>query len=105
MRALLNDNGTYEAINGQPLEWLRGMLELFIFKPLFGLRFQPHGYDLFLLVPSTATLEEMARYIDAGTLGKPIIDTVFDVLDAESLKSGFEKIKGRRTVGKIVYLF
>ena len=56
MRALLKETGTYEAINGEPLDWLRGMLELFLFKPLFGLGIQRQGYDLFILVPSTVSM-------------------------------------------------
>ena len=102
----------YVAINGAQSDWRNMMLEQFIIRPL-GLdwRVQRPGYDLFLLSPTKASLESLASMFDAVDLKLPdgFIEARYPlsgvdlVEDTVQLHAAFEKMKSRRTRGKIVF--
>lgn len=103
MRPLLLPGGKYVAINGEPLDWVRGALDGFVAAPLLGFSglLQRKDYDLFLLYPHTDLINELTALFDGGLLGDVPIDSTFD-LTQDGLNSAFEKLKGRRVRGKIV---
>ena len=103
----------YVAINGAQSDWRNMVLEQFIIRPLLGddWRVQRPGYDLFLLSPTKAKLESLASYFDAGDLTLPdgFVEASFPlsgvdlIADTVQLHAAFEKMKSRRTRGKIVF--
>ena len=52
MRPLLKPGGKYVSINGGKMDWTRGLLEEFVFMPLFGLSIQRPDFDLFIVRPA-----------------------------------------------------
>lgn len=102
MRPLLKPGGQYVCINGSPMDWTRGMLEAFVFKPLFGMSIQRPDFDLFVLHPTAANLDRLTKLIDEGSVPATVIDKVFP-LDAEAVDAAFRRMKSRRAVGKIVF--
>jgi NADPH:quinone reductase-like Zn-dependent oxidoreductase len=102
MRPLLKEGGRYIAINGQPADWVRGVLDMVV-TPLVGRAglMQRKGYTLFLLNPATEMLDTVAGYFDGGLLREATIDSTFH-LNQDEVYAAFDRIKGRRSVGKIV---
>ena len=103
MRPLLLPRGKYVAINGEPLDWVRGAVDGFISAPLLGVSglLQRKDFDLFLLYPHADLINELTSLFDAGLLGDVPIDSTFE-LSQDGLDAAFEKLKGRRVRGKIV---
>ena len=60
--------GKYEAINGSPLDWTRGILDKFVGTPLLGTHgfFQRENYDLFLVTPKRENLAKIQEMFDNG---------------------------------------
>jgi NADPH:quinone reductase-like Zn-dependent oxidoreductase len=102
MQPLLKPGGKYVAINGSPMDWTRGILEQFVFKPLLGMSIQRPDFDLFLVRPSTANLDRLTKLIDNKIVPATVIDKTFP-LDEKSIDAAFRRMKSRRTVGKIVF--
>lgn len=103
MRPLLVKGGKYIAINGYPMDWVRGVVDNFIVAPITGRvgALQRQDYDLFLLWPGPALINELTELFDSGRLLDVPIDSIFH-LDQASLHAAFKKLKGRRVKGKIV---
>ena len=102
MQPLLKPGGKYVAINGSPMDWTRGILEQFVFKPLLGMSIQRPDFDLFLVRPSTANLDRLTKLIDNKIVPATVIDKTFP-LDEKSIDAAFRRMKSRRAVGKIVF--
>ena len=101
MRPLLLPGGMYVAINGSPSDWIRGMLEKFLFRR-YNVSIQRKAYDLFLVTPTSADLDRISSLIDSGKIPATHIDHIYD-LKAEDLDAAFARMKSRRTVGKIAF--
>ena len=105
MRPLLKaGTGKYKAINGSPLDWLRGIMDKFLGTPLFGApgALQRENYDLFLLTPSRENLATIQSMFDKGRLTDAPLDQVFKLTES-GVNSAFGRMKSRRAVGKIVF--
>jgi len=103
MRPLLRPGGSYIAINGYHMDWIRGLLDALIVAPLVGRPglAQRKDYCLFLLDPSTRAANLLADYFDRGLLLDAPIDSTFR-LERGEMHRAFDRMKGRRTVGKII---
>jgi NADPH:quinone reductase-like Zn-dependent oxidoreductase len=99
MRPLLKKNGKYVAINGMPMDWVRG-----IWSKILNINIQRDQYDLFLLTPDTKNLDSIRNMIDNNQIPKTVIDTIY-TLSNETLNQAFTLIKSRRVVGKICFKF
>ena len=97
MKNYLKDGGKYIAINGSPAQWLWMIVER-----ITGLPVQGDGYELFLLTPTTQSLEQVGAWFDEGKLAPTRIDSTFVVDSDQSLRDAFSRMKSRRTVGKII---
>ena len=105
MRPLLKaGTGKYKAINGSPLDWMRGIMDKFLGTPLFGApgALQRENYDLFLLTPSRENLATIQSMFDKGRLTDAPLDQVFKLTES-GVNSAFGRMKSRRAVGKIVF--
>ena len=102
MRPLLKPGGKYVSINGGKMDWTRGLLEEFVFMPLFGLSIQRPDFDLFIVRPTAANLDRLTKLIDEENLPATVIDQVFP-LNADAVDVAFRRMKSRRAVGKIVF--
>jgi len=99
MRPLLKPGGTYVAIGPpRPLDGLRSVLD--VPARWLGLRAQREGFDNFLLFPTQAAMEELSR-IQATSPRVPIEREVL-VNSTEVFVAAMERLKSRRTAGKIV---
>ena len=67
---------------------------------LFTIGFPPNQHLMFMK-PTTKDLQQLAALIDEHSV-KPIIAMNLP-FNAENLQKGFEQLKSRRTVGKIVF--
>lgn len=113
MGPLRTSNGTYVAINGGVEEWLRMMAD-WITSPLLKYRAQKAGYELFLLTPQREKMELLSLWFAEKKLSLKSegdsavafphvpIDSVFKLASDSQLFAAFERMKSRRTVGKIV---
>lgn len=103
MRPLLVEGGQYIAINGMTADWVRGVVDGVVVAPLSGRRglVQRKDYDLFLLNANTELINFLTSYFNKGLLKDAPLDSTFD-LDQDSLYQAFDRMKGRRSVGKIV---
>ena len=101
---LKNFSGKYEAINGSPLDWTRGILDKFVGTPLFGTRgiFQRKNYDLFLVTPKRENLAQIQSMFDKELLKHAPLDKIFKLTE-DDVNRAFTRMKSRRTVGKIVF--
>ena len=117
-----SSNGRYEAINGSPVEWVRGMTEAAV-RGLLGhispaaadwIKLQKPHYDLFLLGPKRKDLETLSRMFDDGSLARHApVETVAlaggsaaALADSSAkLADSFARLKSRRLVGKLVLTF
>lgn len=93
-KAILQSGGQYVAINGPLTSWIR-----------YFIGFEESNTHLFLTKANTTDLEIIGK-LSAGegeSKGfKPIIAARLS-FGEESVREGFEKLQGRRTVGKIVF--
>ena len=87
-------DGKFVAINGNAKDWTRA----FLFKA--GIKFERKNYHLLLLNWTTEDLELLKKISEKGKLKSKY--TTFQ-LDRLSVNEPFEKLKSRRTVGKIVF--
>lgn len=103
MRPLLLNGGKYVAINGFYMDWIRAVVDNFVVSPLVGRvgLLQRRDYELFLVLPSTQLIDELTGLFNSGRLTDVPIDSTFN-LDEVSVHAAFDKMKGRRTKGKIV---
>jgi NADPH:quinone reductase-like Zn-dependent oxidoreductase len=103
MAPLLKPGGQYIAINGHYADWVRGLLDALVVAPLVGRPglVQRKDYCLFLLDPSTRIINLLSGYFDQGLLRDAPIDSTFR-LERADMHRAFERMKGRRTVGKII---
>lgn len=85
-----DSGGMYVQINGSVGQWTRA---------IFGR--QSNDHRLVMVKVNTADLEEVGRLL-IKTGARPVIDET-RTLDADQVKCGFEKLKSRRTRGKIVF--
>lgn len=101
---LKRSTGKYEAINGSPFDWTRGIMDKFVGTPLFGTpgTLQRENYDLFLLTPTRANLATIQSMFDNGALKDAPLDKVFKLTEA-GVNAAFTRMKSRRAVGKIVF--
>eukprot|EP01127_Copromyxa_protea_P004856 TRINITY_DN14677_c0_g1_i1.p1 TRINITY_DN14677_c0_g1~~TRINITY_DN14677_c0_g1_i1.p1 ORF type:complete len:394 (-),score=86.90 TRINITY_DN14677_c0_g1_i1:257-1279(-) len=98
IQALAKD-GHYVAINGQVLDWIHTFLEK-ITKHHFG----ASNYELLLPDFSSQHYEAMGQMAtDPKNPLKIPIDTKYPSVTTENVHKGFEKLKSRRTRGKIVF--
>ncbi len=92
---VLKPEGHYVFLNGGIGKWL---------KMLTGLQ-NSHSH-LFLTNHSRTDLELIARMVDSPENGRlplqPVVAASFPLNDA-TLKEGFDLLKSRRTIGKIVF--
>lgn len=104
MAPLLKQGGKYVAINGHPLDWIRGILDKFVFRPLSGRigLVQRENYDLFLLTPTREMLESLASWFNKRQLKFAPIDSEY-TLDVSGVHKAFDRMKSRRAVGKVVF--
>ena len=82
--------GHYVAINGNAAMWLRSFT--------IGHR---KGESIFLTDMNTEDLRTISDFVSRGTL-KPVVQSRLD-FKQPALHEGFESLKSRRTVGKIVF--
>lgn len=94
LRPALKSDGRWVAINGMATDWARKMM------PLVGER---KNYNLILTKHNTADLETLAKFVDNGKL-KPTIAGKYKLEEKDVLEA-FEKLKSRRTKGKVVFEF
>lgn len=82
--------GQYVPINGSKMMWIKWQLNL-----------QPANTHLFLCHSSRQNLEKISKLVVDEDL-KPVIAKVLP-FTTEGVEAGFSQLKGRRTVGKIVF--
>ena len=95
LKCLAQPNGQYVAINGAVGMWLR----------LFSGWGQKKNEHLFLTDMNTADLEYIAALVDAPAAPvavKPVVSRVL-MFSAAGVEEGFEMLKSRRAVGKVVF--
>jgi len=88
--ALLRTNGQYVAINGSPSMWLRTFT--------IGHKRNQH---LMLMDKSSSDLDHISSLADDGKI-KPILAKTLP-FNQEAVTEGFELLRSRRAVGKIVF--
>ena len=84
-------HGQYVAINGSASMWLR--------MNTIGQKANQH---LFLADANSQDFKDIANLIDENEAITPVIFKEFE-FNAENVAEGFELLKGRRVVGKIVF--
>mmetsp|Transcript_20254 Transcript_20254/g.26286 ORF Transcript_20254/g.26286 Transcript_20254/m.26286 type:complete len:398 (-) Transcript_20254:100-1293(-) len=104
MAPLLKPGGKYVAINGWISDWWRCFMSR-VTVPLFGFDVHRPNYELFLLTPTSEMLETLASLFDSKKLTEAPIAATFKLDSNDSVEKAFEKMKSRRTVGKIVFEF
>ncbi|EQC27475.1 hypothetical protein SDRG_14678 [Saprolegnia diclina VS20] len=90
-QTVLNEKGTYVAINGKISLWLRHFLGLGQYRP---------NVHLLLADPKSVDFKAVADILEAQNV-KPIIDSVFP-FTPEGVEDAFAKLHSRRAKGKIV---
>ncbi|KDO27593.1 hypothetical protein SPRG_20306 [Saprolegnia parasitica CBS 223.65] len=90
-QTVLNEKGTYVAINGKISLWLRHFLGMGQFRP---------NVHLLLADPKSVDFKAVADILEAQKV-KPIIDSVFP-FTPEGVEDAFAKLHSRRAKGKIV---
>ena len=95
LKSTAERHGQYVAINGSPGFWLRAMT---------GLMCRPNEH-LFTMQKNTKEFTELASIMDGEGGNEPLKPIIQDELpfNEASLKEGFDKLKTRRAVGKIVF--
>lgn len=93
-KKFLNSNGKVVAINGGPSDWIKAFT-----SKIYNV--ERDNYHLLLLNWNTEDLELMAKFSDENKLKVEIADTY--KLDVNQVGLAFEKLKGRRTRGKICF--
>ena len=92
---LLKPEGKYVAINGEKLNFFKGFLSN------LGLKIERKNYHLTLLTWNTVDLEYLKFLVESNKV-KPLAFEKFTLND-ENIKKAFDKLKTRRTVGKLVF--
>jgi len=86
---------TYVAINGAGADWVRTLA-----SSAFGMELQRENYDLIVPEINTKLLSELARLADEGKL-TPLVDRVTDGLEDKTLRDAVERLRSRRSKGKV----
>jgi NADPH:quinone reductase-like Zn-dependent oxidoreductase len=94
-RKLLKPGGKHVAINGGGLDWVRTFL-----SGATGCNWQRRDYALVMKRTDGAQLAQCAAWAAEGKL-RARVEATF-ALDAQGVQAAFEKLKGRRTRGKLV---
>jgi NADPH:quinone reductase-like Zn-dependent oxidoreductase len=94
-RKVLKRGGMHVAINGGGADWTRALL-----SAATGMNLQRRDYALVLKHPDAAQMAQVASWVTEGKL-KPLVDTRFPFTE-EAVHAAFDKLKGRRTKGKLV---
>jgi NADPH:quinone reductase-like Zn-dependent oxidoreductase len=94
-RKVLKRGGMHVAINGGAGDWTRALL-----SAATGLKLQRKDYALVLKHPDAAQLAQVAAWVTEGKL-RPLLDARFPFTE-EAVHAAFDKLKGRRTKGKLV---
>jgi len=82
--------GQYVPLNGTKTMWVR-----------YGVGMQAANTHLFLAAPNTKDLNTIAKLVSDEGLKPVIADTL--PFTPEGVETGYKQLKGRRTVGKIVF--
>lgn len=93
-KRFLNENGNVIAINAVPSDWIKAFA-----SKIYNV--ERSNYHLLLLSWNTADLEQLANLSNEDRLKVEIADTYR--LDLNQVNFAFEKLKGRRTRGKIAF--
>jgi len=88
------DGGKYVAINGKPLDFMKGIL-----AQRFGVSLEKENFHLLSLSWNTKDLESLAQLIEAGHVKVHLQEEV--LLTDESIVKTFDALKSRRVTGKI----
>jgi len=94
---LVKQGGTYVGINAHASDWLR-----YFGSRVSGIPLQKRGFKLIITNHLTAPqdLSTLSEMIEDGSL-RAVLDTTFE-FTGEGVCGAFERLKSRRTVGKIV---
>lgn len=102
MGPLLKPKGRYVVIgpSPNPLDLLRATLD--IPARLLGFGVQREGYDMFLLQANKARVRLLSSWFEQGFLPAVKIDSVFEVDSSAKMAEAMDRMKSRRTTGKII---
>ena len=93
----LSPSGKYVQINGTPKEFLGGILTTRLFRNEC---FEKNNFHLHLLIWKREDLEVIEKMVAEQKL---VIKYETLLFNYDEIKNGFDKLKSRRTVGKIVF--
>lgn len=93
----LSPSGKYVQINGTPTEFLGGIFTSRVFRNNF---FEKNNFHLHLLIWNRQGLEEIEKMVAEQKL---VIKYETLLFNYDEVKNGFDKLRSRRTVGKIVF--
>ena len=96
-QSYLNNNGKYVQINGEVFPFARGIFATYISRSC---NIEEKDFHLHLLKWNRKDLEELAKMVEEGKL--TIRNEIVKFSEDEVIR-GFDRLKSRRTVGKIVF--
>lgn len=103
MRPLLRAGGRYVAIGPSPNPFDLARAAVDVFTQFFlGVSVQREGYDMFLLLPSRTRVRRLSSFFEDGSLSNVNIDSTFVVDSDASMREAMDRMKSRRTTGKII---